>query len=113
MSKVALEAHALGDSKARDHTALDLLAGLPGSFTGSSLFPSLPIEVADKSAHRCENRGADDWRGRELERVVGPRTKKETERRIGTSNPVHRIEYWEGWRIFDVVKAEICFEHVA
>jgi hypothetical protein len=49
-------------------------------------------------------------RGREPERVVGPRTKKERERRIGTSNPVHRIEYWEGWRIFDVVKAETCFE---
>jgi hypothetical protein len=21
-----------------------------------------------------------------------------------------RIEYWEGWRILDVVKAETCFE---
>jgi hypothetical protein len=38
------------------------------------------------------------------------RAPKETERRIRTSNPVHRSEYLEGWQIVDVVKAETCFE---
>jgi hypothetical protein len=32
LAKLALKAHALGDLKARDHTALDLLAGLPRQF---------------------------------------------------------------------------------
>ena len=49
LSKVALEAHALGGLKCRDDTPLDLLAGLSGSFACSPVLPSRLIEVRNKS----------------------------------------------------------------
>jgi hypothetical protein len=38
LPKLTLEAHALGDLKARDDAPLDLLAGLSGSFARSPVF---------------------------------------------------------------------------
>jgi hypothetical protein len=49
LQKFALKAHALGNPEGSDDIPLDLLAGLPGSFAGSSAFPSSLIEVRDKS----------------------------------------------------------------
>ena len=49
LAKVAIEAHALGDLKGRDHAPLDLLAGLASGFAGSPILSSGLIEVGNES----------------------------------------------------------------
>ena len=48
LAKFALEPHALGDPKRRDHAPLALLAGLASSFARSSVFPPGLIKARNK-----------------------------------------------------------------
>ena len=78
--------------EAPDDRPLDLLAGLPGSFAGSPVFPSLLIEVGDKTSNRSENRGAGRLARRDA--IPAPRPDQASRPRSGRGVEVERVPVW-------------------